>query len=150
MTRPPQEYDNETNEPRVLPFPNWWPLIVGALVGVAFRLIFTGDAGNAFAAMNGAFIYFVPIAVGAITVYVAELKEKRTWLYYAFAPMAANSLFVVGTLVILIEGLICIIIVLPLFCMLGAIGGLMMGAICRVAKRRKGVVCSFAALPLLL
>lgn len=137
-------------EPRVLPFSNWWPLAIGALTGIALRLIFSGTPGGVFEAMQAAFIYFAPIAVGGVTVYVAELKKRRTWSYYIWTPVVANALFVLGTMAILIEGVICAIIILPLFCVLGAFGGVVMGAICRATKRPRGAVYSIAALPVLL
>jgi hypothetical protein len=135
---------------RVLPFSNWWPLAIGAFTGIVLRLIFSGEPGGAYAAMDGAFVYLVPIAVGAVTVYVAEVRQRRTWSYCIWAPMVANALFVLGTMAILIEGLICAIIVLPLFCILGAFGGVVIGAICRVSRRQRQAVYSFAALPVLL
>jgi hypothetical protein len=123
---------------------------MGALTGIVLRLIFSGDPGGAFTAMKGAFVYLAPIAVGAVTVYVAEAKEQRKWSYYVWAPVAANALFVLGTMAILIEGLICVVIILPLFCVLGALGGLLMGVICRATRRRREAVYSFAVLPILL
>ncbi|MEO8674441.1 MAG: SRPBCC family protein [Casimicrobiaceae bacterium] len=90
------------------------------------------------------------MAVGAITVYVAEIEQRRTWTYYASAPAIANVLFVAGTMVILIEGLICAIVILPLFILLGAVGGLIMGAICRVTRWPRHAAYAFVALPLLL
>jgi hypothetical protein len=142
----------ETNPPpsRVLPFSNWWPLAIGALTGVVLRLIFSGKPGGAYAAMNVAFVYLVPIAVGVVTVGVAEAKKRRAWRYYVWAPMVANALFVLATMAILIEGLICAIIIVPLFCAFGAFGGLVMGVICRVTRRRREAVYSVAALPVLL
>jgi len=137
-------------KPRVLPFSKWWPLAMGALTGIVLRLIFSGDPGGAFTAMKGAFVYLAPLAVGAVTVYVAEAKQRRSWSYYVWAPVAANALFVLGTMAILIEGLICVIIILPLFCVLGALGGLLMGVICRATRRKREAVYSFAALPILL
>ena len=137
-------------KPRALPFSNWWPLAIGALSGILLRLIFSGEPGGAYAAMDAAFVYLVPIAVGAVTVYVAETKQRRAWSYYVWAPMVANALFVLGTMAMLIEGLICVIIILPLFCALGALGGVVMGAICRATRRRRQAVYSFAALPVLL
>jgi hypothetical protein len=53
-------------------------------------------------------------------------------------------------MLLLIEGLICAVIVLPLFCALGAVGGLLMGAICRATRKPKGVVYGIGALPLLI
>ena len=100
--------------------------------------------------MEAAFVYLVPIAVGAVTVYIAEAKQRRTWSYYVWAPVAANVLFVLGTMAILIEGLICAVIILPLFGALGACGGVVMGAICRATRRCREAVYSFAALPILL
>lgn len=140
----------KTAKPRVLPFSNWWPLAIGALTGIVLRLIFVGKPGGAWSAMDGAFIYLAPVAVGAVTVYVAETRQRRAWSYYAWAPIVANSLFVLGTMAILIEGVICVIIILPLFSVLGAFGGLLMGAICRATRRPRGAVYSFAALPVLL
>lgn len=133
-----------------LPFSSWWPLLIGALVGIALRLVYSGKPGMPYAPMDSGFIYFVPIAVGAITIYVAESERRRSWGYYLWAPIVANSLFVIGTLAIMVEGLICAIIVVPLFGMLGAVGGLVMGALCRVTKWRKGAMYSFGTLPLLL
>lgn len=149
-----------------LPFSMWWPFgigaftgfvlrlifsgsMIGAFTGIGLRLIFSGEPGGRFSAMGPAFILFAPIVAGAVTVYVAEAKQRRTWLYYLLASMLASSLFVLGTFIILIEGLICVLLVLPLFTMLGAIGGLIMGAICRATKWRSGAVYSIAALPLL-
>ncbi|MDR7151570.1 hypothetical protein J2W49_003546 [Hydrogenophaga palleronii] len=136
--------------PRKLPYSKWWPLAIGALTGIVLRLIFSGEPGGAYTAMTGAFVYLAPLAVGAVTVYVAEAKQRRTWSYYVWAPMVANTLFVLGTMAILIEGLICVIIIIPLFCALGALGGLLMGGICRATQRRREAVYSFAVLPILL
>ncbi|MFN9504232.1 MAG: SRPBCC domain-containing protein, partial [Rubrivivax sp.] len=63
--------------------------------------------------------------------------------------MVANALFVLGAMAILIEGLICAVIALPLFCIFGAFGGVVMGAICRVSRRQREAVYSFAELPVL-
>jgi hypothetical protein len=133
-----------------LPFSAWWPLLAGAITGIALRLAFSGKPGGPLAAMEGAVIYLTPMAVGAVTVYAAERRRRRSWKYYAWAPMAANALFVIGTLAILIEGLICAIIIVPLFSALGAIGGLIMGAICRMTHWPKPAVYAFAVLPLVL
>jgi hypothetical protein len=101
--------------------------------------------------MHPAFIGFAPLAVGAVTVYVAELSERRSWRYYLFAGMLANVLFVMATMAMLIEGLICAILVLPLFAVYGALGAALMGAICRSTNwPRKPAAYSFALMPLLL
>lgn len=135
---------------RRLPFSKWWPVLAGALCGIALRLIFWGRLGFPWSAMHPAFIGFAPLAVGAVTVYVAELYERRSWRYYLVAGMLANFLFVMGTMAILIEGLICAILIAPLFAVYGALGAAIMGAVCRSANwPKRPTVYSFAGLPLL-
>ena len=99
--------------------------------------------------MMAGFIYFSPIVVGAVTVYVAERKERRTWSYYFGASFLANCLYVAGTLLIMIEGLICAIVIIPLFSVLGGLGGLAMGGICRLTNWPRSTLYSLAVLPFL-
>ncbi len=127
-----------------------WPILSGVAVGIALRLIFSASPGNAYSAMAGSFILLAPLLVGIVTVYVAQRREPRTWIYCFLAGLVANVLFVVGTLLIMIEGWICAILIVPLFALLGGIGGLIMGAICRWTRWPKQATYSFAALPLLL
>jgi hypothetical protein len=133
-----------------LPFPNWWPVVAGALMGIALRVVFSGQPNTAYAAMSASFIYFAPGIVGAVTVYMAERRKRRSWNYYMGASIVANLLFVAGTMLIMIEGLICAIVIAPLFCLLGAIGGLLMGLICRLTNWRRKALYSVGVLPLLL
>lgn len=133
-----------------LPFSNWWPLLAGALGGIVLRLLYFGGPGDPYVAMMGSFIYLAPIVVAVVTVYVAERTGRRSWAYYFVAPVIANALFVIGTLVTLIEGLICAVIILPLFCTLGGIGGLVMGTICRATNWPKQTLYTIAALPIVL
>ncbi len=85
--------------------------------------------------MSAGFIYFVPGIVGAVTVYLAERKERRSWGYYVAALILAISCscpsWFKRTMEILVEGIICAVIIAPLFAILGAVGGIAMGAICR-------------------
>jgi hypothetical protein len=133
-----------------LPYSRWWPLAAGAVSGIALRLIYSGNPGGWYAAMMGSFIYLAPVVVGMVTVYVAETSKRRDWGYYLRAPILSNLFFVIGTMLIMIEGLICAVIIIPLFCVLGAIGGLIMGTVCRVTNWPKQTLYGFAALPLVL
>ncbi len=126
------------------------PFAIGALLGILFRFLFAKMPGDKFAVMSAAFVFFVPFATGAITVYAAERQSRRTWGYYAKAGAGATLLVIVGTMLILIEGLICAVIVAPLFAIIGAIGGLAMGAVCRFTDWPKRAAYSFAALPLVM
>lgn len=141
----------ELAKPRhVWPFPKWHPLFAGALVGIVLRLIFWGDAKDALTPMGLAFLTFAPFAVGAVTVYFAERIKRRTWAYYAWVGACANILFVLGTMLIMIEGLICAVIVLPMFALYGAVGALVMGALCRATNWPKPAAYGFVFLPVLL
>jgi hypothetical protein len=55
-------------------------------------------------------------------------------LQYALAGGTANLLFIAGTMMILLEVLIRAIVIAPLFFITGAIGGLAMGAVCRLTS----------------
>ena len=132
------------------PFSGLWPLFAGALVGIGLRLMFWGSPGEPNAVMTAAFIFFAPLAVGAVTVYCAELEKPRTWRYHAWASMWSTTLAVFGTLLIMIEGFICAILIIPLFALIGAVGGLVMGLVCRLTNWPKPTMSCFVLLPLLL
>lgn len=135
----------------VLPFSRRWPLIAGALVGVAVRaLVFTDHAGSNRSAMVMYFVVGAPLAIGAVTVYLAERVRRRSWGYYARAGALANALAVLGTLLVAIEGLICAIVILPLFALYGAIAGLIMGAICRWTQWPRAASYCVVTLPVAL
>ncbi len=133
-----------------LPFRRLWPVLGGAAVGLALRGLFSADPGERYTAMAAAFVLFAPVAVGAVTVYLAERQRPRSLSYYLLAPLWANTLMVFGSMLALWEGLICSILVLPVFAVAGAIGGLLMGLVCRLAWRREPTVYGLAALPLVL
>ncbi len=131
--------------------PNWWwAIVAGALAGIALRFIFNGAPGDPFTPMLGSFALIAPCVVSAVAVYLAERTSRHSWGEYAGIGAAANALFVLGTFAILIEGLICAVLVLPMFAIIGAVAGLLMGAVCRFTHWPRRAMYSVAALPLLL
>lgn len=128
----------------------WWPLPAGVLLGIALRVIYSGESGAAYEAMSGSFALLAPIAVSAVTVYVAELLARRTWAYYFWMGALANVLFVVGTFLIQLEGLICVILAAPLFAIIGGVAGLIIGAVFRWTRWMRRTVYCCALLPLVL
>src|SRR6266850_255249 len=102
------------------------------------------------AAMMGSFIFLAPVLVGATTVYLAERHRRRSWGYYIWAPFMANVFFVLGTLIIMVEGLICAVLIVPVFAVIGIVGGLIMGIVCRVTQWPRHALYGFALLPLVL
>lgn len=146
MTDPPSTAPREPS----IPFSSLWPIAAGVLAGLALRFVFSGEPGGPYATMMASFILLTPPIVGAVTVYVAERQRRRSWAYYFFSAFMANVFCVIGALIVLWEGLICAILVVPLFSLLGGVGGLLMGAICRRMDRPGSTLYSFAALPLVL
>ena len=135
---------------RPMPFAWFWPLIVGAAAALVLRIAFSGLPGQRFSAMLGSFIYLAPAVCGAVTVYMAERIERRSWGYYIWAPWVSTALFVVGTLLVFIEGMICAVVIVPLFGVMGSLGGLAMGIVCRITNWPKPALYGFAVLPLAL
>jgi len=131
-----------------LPMLMRYPVIAGALTGLALRLFFSGGGGSYWSPMVGAFIFGAPILIGMLTVYLAERQKRRNWKYYIVAPILANILFVSGTFALLIEGFVCAIIIVPMFAILGMLGGILMGMICRHTDWPKQTLQCAAALPI--
>src|SRR4051812_10371477 len=99
-----------------LPFSKWRPYLGGGAVGIVMRLLFSGhDPGPIPSAMFGTFLLLSPFLVGAVTVYLAERAGRQSWAYYVRAPLLSTSIFVLGTLTIQLEGLICAILIVPVF-----------------------------------
>jgi hypothetical protein len=145
----PEVMENLRPEPD-LPFASWWAIGAGVIAGLILRLLFFGKSEEAFSPMLSSFILGAPMLVGAVTVYVAESSARRGWSYYFVAPAMATAFFVLGTLLIMIEGLICAIVIVPLFAAIGGAAGVVMGALCRLTRTPRGTVVScMAVLPLL-
>lgn len=132
-----------------LPYAWFLPIIAGLVAGLVLRFVFSAKAGEPFATMMASFIFLTPLLVGAVTVYVAERQRRRSWMFYFFGPLLANFMFVFSTLMILWEGLICAVLIVPIFALFGAMGGVAMGIICRTTGWPTPALGGLAILPLL-
>jgi hypothetical protein len=146
------------SSPELIPPQSSWPhrlrwltpFVAGAAVGIAMRLLYSGNPDGPYHAMMRSFVLLVPLLVGAVAVYIAERDRRRRWTQDFWIGAGANALFVLGTLVFLIEGLICAVLAVPLFGVLGGLAGVAMGVVCRSAGWSGRAVLSLATLPLLL
>lgn len=130
-----------------------WGILIGAGYGLLVRLLFHGEKDgiwNGLGAMSASFALLMPFAIGAIVVYMAERQQRQSIKFYIFGPWLAVVLFLVGVLVALIEGSICIIMAAPLFLIQASIGGLIMGGICRWINKPLRTLQTITLLPLLL
>ncbi|MGH8202234.1 MAG: SRPBCC domain-containing protein [Steroidobacteraceae bacterium] len=114
------------------------------------RLLYSGKPGQPYHAMMSSFVLLVPVVVGAVAAYVAEQTRRRSFWYHFWVGASANALFVLGCFLILIEGLICVVLAIPLFALLGGLAAMAMGAVCRWTKWPRQTIYSLVSLPLLL
>lgn len=131
---------------------SFYSFLIGASYGLLLRILaFEGHTLGALKSpiqvMSFSFAILVPIAMGAITVYVEEQKQQKSFTFYIVAPWVSVFFCLVGSALIMLEGSICIAMAAPLFLMLGSIGGLIMGLVCRYLIKPKITVQSIAFLP---
>jgi hypothetical protein len=127
-----------------------WPTVVGAVIGIGMRLVFLGIPGAPYNAMMASFALLAPVVIGAVTVVAAERTARRSWGFYFWGAASANALCAVVTFVVTIEGLVCIILAVPLFVVLGGISGLITGLVCRLTERPRRGAYGIVLLPLVL
>src|SRR6267142_4438668 len=103
-------------------------VILGAAYGVFARFIFgLGLVGDFFEVMSSAFVIGVPIALGFITIWFGEYRKSNFWVVWLVAPWLASIACLACALVLAWEGIICIVLLLPLILILSSIGGLIAG-----------------------
>jgi hypothetical protein len=133
-----------------------WALIaagagIGLAYGVAIRLLASLHA-NDLVVMSMSFTCILPFAMGAITVYFIEVRRPlrlRSWLLLPWLPLATA---LAAAMITLLEGLICVVMFLPLAMVLSSVGGLLGGLAARVIKSERlgnASLCCVMALPLL-
>jgi hypothetical protein len=126
-------------------------LIAGVIYGLLIRLIpEIQKLSGLFEIISFSFLIFTPIAVGAVSVYVASKKEKLTWKNHISVSSTAMLVFLLSMFVFLLEGLVCIVLILPVFIIASIVGGLIIGYIINNTKYSKSTLNSMLILPLLL
>jgi hypothetical protein len=127
---------------------------IGAVYGLLLRLLSQShNVRSILPVMSIAFIFLLPFGMGIISVLIAERRAKQSgwiWIFLPWVSVAAGSL---ATLLLLIEGWICVVMYLPIALTLASIGGVIGGAIGRSisSHRSKNVTMACVAfIPLLL
>ena len=132
-------------------------LCMGVAYGLLCRLFFApwakpgpGLDRAAWAVMSASFIFLVPFALGFIVVWFGEVE--KSWLRRIFGPWLAGLVFMAAAMVFNLEGLICVILWLPLVLVMSTLGGVLAGLI-RDARASAGTrrmcVGAVALLPFL-
>jgi hypothetical protein len=128
-------------------------VVVGALYGIVMRLAFDArfrHMQELFGVMTLGFLFIVPLVLGAITVHALPLDRKQKIALAIFLPWTSLSLSLAAMLLLKIEGLICVVMALPILLVLSSIGGLLMRWYDLVRARKSGTDRNQASLLLLL
>ncbi|WP_377155871.1 SRPBCC family protein [Roseateles sp. UC29_93] len=148
-------------EPRRRGMRAWTPVLAGAAYGLLMRVVFgglreasswLGIAEQTSLVMSTGFVLMTPLVLGAITVYLMRAEPGRpgpTWTQAVFAPWGATGLMMIGAMLTLLEGAICVVILSPLFLALASVGGVVMNVVLRTTRIGNLQVGVLATLPLL-
>jgi hypothetical protein len=129
----------------------WLSIAIGAAYGLSMRLL-AGFHAHWLEVMSMSFICFMPIALGCISVYIAEIQRPQQVRLWFFLPWLSMLAALVVLLALALEGVICIVMLLPIGLPLASIGGALGGSSARVVKSRRAKRLTMACvmvLPLL-
>ena len=122
------------------------PVALGLTYGVVARLAFGLDAtGEWFGIMTLAFIFVVPLALGALTVLWHETEPA--WPRALFVPWLPTLLAIAASLVLAWEGLICAVVWIPAALIASTVGGLIGKLVFRSGRSPRTMALALAALP---
>ncbi len=109
--------------------------------------IFGVDNWNGlFSIMSVRFIFFIPFAIGVLTVYFSPVEKVRSYNYRFLAPWGVIGAFFLLTLLFSIEGWACWLMIMPVFLIASSFGGLIGGRIKMKQHERKNLHISLLVL----
>jgi hypothetical protein len=99
-------------------------VLAGLTYGLVARVAFTHPAVmGVWAIMTMGFIFWLPMGLGAVTIYLAQKRAEHSWLFSILLPWVA-ALLSIGTAVLLgWEGTICVVMALPIYLAMASLGG---------------------------
>jgi hypothetical protein len=122
---------------------------LGILYGLALRILANGPLAG-FEVMSIGFIVLVPFAVGCLTIYFAEVERAQPlwrWFIIPWLPMVGALL---ATMLVLLEGAICVVLFAPLALALSSVGGVaggLAGRFIRSRQARRATLACVMVLP---
>ncbi len=132
-------------------YPFLFAIGIGLFFALVSRYLFDDDLANrAGNLLTVSYLLLIPIAIGAVTAHFIPAEEGRSRTIWG--PILAVLLFIISTLIFHLEGLICLIIIGPIFILLAVVGA--SGYASLTDKKEKPrdktlVVAAFALLPFL-
>jgi hypothetical protein len=139
-TTPPPPPVRAAPRPRELPDRRLFAagFAVGLAYGLVFRLLFVQSRLEAlFGVMTIGFLFVVPFALGWLTVAVGERSGPWSWPARLFVPMLTALVALGSALALAWEGLICIVLWVPLTVVMSLLGGLAAAVVGILVRRRR-------------
>ena len=123
-------------------------VLAGVAYGLVSRLAFGGGRVAAYGAMTLAFVMLVPIAVGFLTITLVPEGSERMRTSTALAGVSCIACLAL-VLAAGLEGIICVVLITPVFLLFAAVGGVLGGGMRRLAGGRRMYASGIAAVLLL-
>lgn len=129
--------------------------IVGILMGAAYGLILRFGFASAvvhpfIGTISAAFLYLCPFSVGAIAVLMSAERGARISLdRQCHLAASAMGIFLLAMFVTFLEGLICVVLVAPVFLLASLCGGIVGGVLHNHLRAVRSTLPVLALLPLL-
>lgn len=134
-------------------YPKYMGILLGVLYGISIRLLLDLGALEEFGGLvTISFMFLVPFIIGFIRVhfecYINDSLSYKKMITIAWQPI---FIFLLVTVVTLLEGSICVAMALPAFMFFSSLGGVTSGWLNKLSSNRKnGRLLSVALLPLFL
>lgn len=104
----------------------WTAAGAGFAYGIFMRLFFgLHRVEPIFNVMTIGFLFFVPLGLGFLTIYVGEASGRWPWGMRIFFPWAPAMLSLGAALCLAWEGIICVFLWVPLFLIMATLGSLL-------------------------
>lgn len=126
-------------------------IAAGVIYGLLLRVSFEYRHLHDFLQIiSSSFLIGAPFGVGALAVFFASKKENLTLGQQTATATITMLFFLIAMFALVLEGLICIVLVVPVFFIASIIGGLSAGLAVKYLRKPKPTIYAFALLPLLL
>ncbi|MCB0734505.1 MAG: hypothetical protein H6608_12485 [Flavobacteriales bacterium] len=121
-------------------------IAIPTVYAVVLRLLFGIDQwSELFSVMSVTFLFLLPAIVGVFTIYLSPDEKVESKAYRILMPWAPIGFFLLITIAFSIEGWACWLMILPLFLIMGSVGGLI-GGYLKMKKRKNQLNLSLLVL----
>lgn len=106
-------------------YPRTIGLGIGALYGLLLRVMFEWNVlSDSYEIVSTSFLLLAPFATGAIAVFFGSRAGRLSAGAQIGTAAGTMVFFLIAMFVLFIEGMICIVLVLPVFMIASIVGGL--------------------------